>query len=143
MLPSAGLFPFRCEYETLPLGAKKLQAFVQEACRRERTAPEERGGWSAQDLAETLQRSSEAHVWLQLLLTRTGDAIVSVDWSERAEQFTSFLQATVLQSLLLAATLKQMRRGQLRVVALWWTYLSCAGRLADNARAPNESKFHG
>ena len=117
-------FRFDVPYETLPLGAKKLQAFVQEACRRERTAPEEGGAWSAQDLAETLQRSSEAHVWLQLLLTRTGVSIVSVDWSERAEQFTSFLQATVLQSLLLAETFKQMKRGQLRVLALWWTYLS-------------------
>ena len=38
-------FRFDVEYETLPLGAKKLQAFVQEACRRERTAPEERGLW--------------------------------------------------------------------------------------------------
>ena len=54
-------------------------------------------------------------MWLQLLLTRTGEAIVSVDWSERAEQFTSFLQAMVLQSLLLAGTFKQMRCGQLRV----------------------------
>jgi len=60
------------------LGAKKLQAFMQEACSRERTAPEERGAWSTQDLAETLQRTSEAHVWLQLLLTSTGGRIVSV-----------------------------------------------------------------
>ena len=108
---------------------------MHEACRRERTAPEERGGWSAQDLAETLQRSSEAHVWLQLLLTRTGDTIVSVDWSERAEQFTSFLQTTVLQSLLLAATLKQMKRGQLRVLALWWAYLS--SRKAASIQRPS------
>ena len=128
-------FRFDVEYETLPLGAKKLQAFVQEACRRERTAPEERGGWSAQDLAETLQRSSEAHVWLQLLLTRTGDAIASVDWSEHAEQFASFLQSTMLHSLSLAATLKQMRRGQLRVRALLWTYLS--SRKAANRRWPS------
>ena len=56
-------------------------------------------------------------MWLQLLLTCTGEVIVSVDWSERAEHFTSFLQATVLQSLLLAGTLMQMRRGQLRVLA--------------------------
>ena len=118
-------FRFDVQYETLPLGAKKLQAFVQEACQRERTAPEEHGAWSAQDLAETLQRSSEAHVWLNLLLTPTGDRIVSVDWSERAEEFTSFLQATVLQSLLLAGTLKQMKRGQLRVLALWWSYMKC------------------
>ena len=31
-------FRFDVEYETLPLGAKKLQAFVQEACRRENCA---------------------------------------------------------------------------------------------------------
>ena len=118
----------------MPLGSKKLQAFVHEACRRERTAPEERGGWSAQDLAEALQRSSEAHARLQLLLARTGDAIASVGWSERAEQFTSSPQATVLQSLLLAATLKQMRRGQLRVLALLMTCLS--SRTAAHIRRP-------
>ena len=108
---------------------------MQGACRRERTAPEERGGWSAQDLAETLHRSSEAHVWLKLLLTRTGEAVDFVDWSERAEQFTSLLQATVLQSLLLAEPLKRMRRGQLRELALWWTYLS--SRKAASIRRPS------
>ena len=125
-------FRFDVQYEMLPLGAKKLEAFVQEACRRERAEPEESGAWTAQDLAETFQRSSEAHVWLRLLLTRTGGHAGSVDWSERAEQFMSFVQATVLESLLLAATFKQMRRGQLRVVALWWTYLSC--RMAASIR---------
>ena len=72
---------------------------------------------------------------MRLLLTRTGAYIASVDWSERAEQFMSFVQATVLESLLLAATFKQMRRGQLRVVAQWWTYLSC--RVAASIRRPS------
>ena len=79
----------------------------------------------ADDLAEELQRASEAHVWLQLLLTRAGELPVSVDWSEHAEQFMRFLQAAVLESPLLAKTVGRMRRSQLRVLALWWAYLSC------------------
>ena len=67
------------EYTSLPLGAKKLQAFALEACERERKAPEECGGWTADELAEALQRGSEAHVWLLLLLTRTGEGAASVD----------------------------------------------------------------
>ena len=125
-------FRFDVEYTSLPLGAKKLQAFALEACERERKAPEECGGWTADELAEALQRGSEAHVWLLLLLTRTGEVAASVDWSERAEQFTLFLQAAALKSLLLAETLRQMRRGQLLVLALWWAYLSC--RKAANIR---------
>ena len=70
-----------------------------------------------------------------LLLTRTGEVAASVDWSERAEQFTPFLQATVLQSPMLATTLKQMRRGQLCVLALWWTYL--ISRKAASIRRPS------
>ena len=64
-------------------------------------------------------------MWLQLSLTRAGEAAFSVDWSERAEQLTLFLQAAVLESPLLAKTLGQMWRGQLRVLALWCVYLSC------------------
>ena len=112
-------FRFDVEYTSLPLGAKELQAFALEACERERKAPEECGGWTADEIAEALQRGSEAHVWLLLLLTRTGEVFASVDWSERAEQFTLFLQAAALKSLLLAETLRQMRRGQLLVLALW------------------------
>ena len=98
-------------------------------------APEEPGGCTTDDLAEELQRTSEAHVWLQLLLTRAGEAAVSVDWSERAEQFTLFLKAAVLESPLLAKTLEQVRRGQLCVLALWWAYLSC--RKASGIRRPS------
>ena len=74
-------FRFEVEYTSLPLGSKKLQAFLLEACERERTAPEEREVWTAEDLAKVLQGESEAHVWLQLLLTRTGEPAVSVDAS--------------------------------------------------------------
>ena len=118
-------FRFEVEYTSLPLGARKLRAFTLEACQRERKMPEEPGGCTADDLAEDLQRASEAHVWLQLLLTRTGKVAVPVDWSERAEQFILFFQAAVLESPPLATALGQMRRGQLRVLALWWAYLNC------------------
>ena len=128
-------FRFEVEYTSLPLGARKLLAFALEACERERMAPEEPGGCTADDLAEELQRASEAHMWLQLSLTRTGERTVSVDSSERAEQFVLFLQAAVLESPLLAKTLGQMRRGQLRVLALWWAYLSC--RKASGIRRPS------
>ena len=126
---------FQVAYESLPLGAKKLQAFLQEACMRERSAPEERGFWTAQDLAETLQRASEARVWLHALLTRTGETIASVDWSQRAEEFASFLRATALASLLLSEALKELRRGQLCVLALWWTHLT--SRKAASIRRPS------
>ena len=53
---------------------------------------------------------------------------------ERAEQFTLFLQTAALESPLLAATQRQMRRGQFRVLALWWAYL--AYRKASNIRRP-------
>ena len=124
-------FRFEFEYASLPLVLGKLQAFALEACERERMAPEEPGGCTADDLAEELQRASEAHMWFQLLLTRAGQAAVSVDWSERAEKFTLFLQAAVLESPLLAKTLEQMRRGQLRVLALWWVYLRCRQAYGD------------
>ena len=128
-------FRFEVKYTSLPLGATKLQAFLLEACERERAVPEEGGVWAAEDLAVVLQRASEERVWLQLLLTRNGEAASSVDWSERAEQFALFLQAAALKSLLPAETLRHVRRGQLRVLALWWAYLSC--RKAGSIRRPS------
>ncbi len=62
-------YRFEVEYASLPLGSRKLQAFALEACKQERMAQEEPGGCTADDLAEDLQRASEARVWLQLFLT--------------------------------------------------------------------------
>ena len=59
-------FRFDVEYTSLPLGAEKLQAFALEACERERKAPEECGGWTADELAEALQRGSEARCFVTL-----------------------------------------------------------------------------
>ena len=106
-------------HTSLPLGLNKLQAFTREACERELTSPEENGGWTAADLAEAPQRASDAHVWLQLLLTRERKGVISVDWSERAEQIALFLQAAALESPPLAEALGHSRRGELRVLALW------------------------
>ena len=58
-------------------------------------------------------------MWLQLLLTREGKAAIPVDWSERAELRTLFLQAAALESPPLREALGQARRGQLRVLPLW------------------------
>ena len=112
-------FRFEVEYPSLPLGSKKLQAFAREACERDLTSPEENREWTAADLAEALQRASEAHVWLRLLLTCERTAATPVDWSERAEQFALFLQASALESPPLAEALGQLRRGQLCMPALW------------------------
>ena len=118
-------FRFEVEYISLPLGAKKLQAFALAACERERTAPEPRNGWTAEDLAEALQRASDAHIWLRLLLTRTGDTAVAVEWSKQAEHFTLFLQTAMKERPVLAGAVGQLRLGQLCVLAAWWAYVKC------------------
>ena len=74
-------------------------------------------------------------MWLQLLLTRHGEAAVALDWGEHVEQFTLFRQAAALESPLLAETLAQMRRGQLRVLALWWAHLRL--RKTSSIRRPS------
>jgi len=116
-------FRFDVEYTSLPLGTKKLQTFVMEACEREQLTPAERGGLTAGDLAEALQSLNEMHIWPNWLIARTGKYAVSMDWTERAEQFVAFLQTAALQSLPIAETLRHIRHGQLRVLALWWMYL--------------------
>ena len=89
---------FEVAYTSLPLGRKALQTFALEACRRERAAPEESGAFTADDLRMALQRANEEHNWLQLLFTPCGQYGVTVDWTQKAEQFVLFLQTSALGS---------------------------------------------
>ena len=62
---------------------------------------------------ERERRKSVEDGWrrLHLLLTPDKKIAVSVDWSERAEQFTLFLHAVALEGLMLTEILRHMRRG--------------------------------
>ena len=92
-------FRFDVGHISLPLGAKNLEAYSNE---RERTAPEERGGWRRRCCSVNVRRARGCTCcWLQT---------TSVHWSERAQQWRSRASCW---------------RGHWRVLVLRWTYLKC------------------
>ena len=114
---------FDVEYTSVPLGSRKAQAFILDACQRELGSPAVTQGCTAHMLAERLQRANDKHIWPQRLLALSGQLHVAiVVWEDVAEQFVLFLQAAMSKSLRLQQVVSQIRLGQMCVLALWWAY---------------------
>ena len=111
---------FDVEYTPMPLGTKQAWNSIVNKCNRDLATPAQLPGWTADQLAERLQRENDQHIWPQQLLMRRARYVSKVDWKKLAEKFALFLQAAMLKSLQLQQVMKRMQVGQLCVLAIWW-----------------------
>ena len=60
------------------MGTKATHAFIAKACHEDLARPVEMRGWTASDIAKTLQEENDKHVWPKQLLSKKGQAKLAV-----------------------------------------------------------------
>ena len=89
---------YNVDYTSLPLGTKAFRTLIVKVCHEDLTRQAEMHGWTATDIAKTLQEENDKHVWPRQLPSKKGQAKLDVEWTALSEEFADFSMLRCLRA---------------------------------------------